>query len=167
MSELLKFRRSKDKYLAEDPQSPLTDEQKNSFRGLNYFPEETALHFGVSVDRMDDTVDVHIPISTGGHQRYQRYGKFHFTVEGQEAELTIFVSPHGYFLPFIDSLAGTETYPAGRYLEPEDLGSGRFLIDFNLAYNPYCAYNDFWSCPLTPQENRLSVPVRAGEKIFH
>lgn len=167
MSELLKFRRYKDKYLAEDPQSPLTDEQKNSFRGLSYFPEETALRFDVSVDRMDDTVEVQIPTSTGGHQRYQRYGKFHFTAEGQEAELTIFVSPHGYFLPFIDSLAGTETYSAGRYLEPEDLGNGRFLIDFNLAYNPYCAYNDFWSCPLTPQENRLSVPVRAGEKIFH
>ncbi|MFN2197412.1 MAG: DUF1684 domain-containing protein, partial [Anaerolineales bacterium] len=65
----------------------------------------------------------------------------------------------------VDALAGQETYGAGRYLEPEELEDGRFLIDFNLAYNPYCAYNENWSCPLTPFENRLKVPVRAGEKI--
>jgi len=63
-------------------------------------------------------------------------------------------------------LANKETYPAGRYLEPESLGGGKFLVDFNIAYNPYCAYSDRWSCPLTPFENRLKVPIRAGEKIF-
>ena len=72
-----------------------------------------------------------------------------------------------FFLPFVDSLAGKETYPAGRYLEPEQLDGSRFLVDFNLAYNPYCAYNEMWSCPLTPFENRVKVPVRAGEKNFH
>jgi hypothetical protein len=55
---------------------------------------------------------------------------------------------------------------AGRYLEPEPLGEGQFLVDFNLAYNPYCAYNDDWSCPITPPENRLAVPIRAGEQIY-
>ncbi|HEY3290725.1 MAG TPA: DUF1684 domain-containing protein, partial [Anaerolineae bacterium] len=75
---------------------------------------------------------------------------------------------HGFFLPFVDALAGTETYGAGRYLEPEPIPGGQqFQVDFNLAYNPYCAYNDQWSCPLTPAENRLTVPVRAGEKVFH
>ena len=167
MSELLKFRKTKDKYFAEDPQSPLKVEQKINFKGLNYFPEDARLRVEVSVDRMDAAAEVHIPTSTGGNQTYQRYGRFHFDVEGQEVELTIFASPHGYFLPFVDGLAGKETYPAGRYLEPEYLGEGRFLIDFNLAYNPYCAYNDIWSCPLTPQENRLNVPIRAGEMIFH
>ena len=67
----------------------------------------------------------------------------------------------------VDSLAGKETYPAGRYLEPEALPGNRFFVDFNLAYNPYCAYNDDWSCPLTPVENWLPVPIRAGEKLFH
>ena len=84
----------------------------------------------------------------------------------QHAELTIYQSEHGYFLPFVDSLAGKETYPAGRYLDPEALPGNRFLVDFNLAYNPYCAYNEMWSCPITPAENRLKVPIRAGEKLF-
>jgi uncharacterized protein (DUF1684 family) len=88
-------------------------------------------------------------------------------VDDQEVGLTIFADPNGYFLPFVDSLAGKETYGAGRYLEPVPLGQDRFLVDFNFAYNPYCAYNDYWSCPLTPFENRLKAPVRAGEKIFH
>ena len=81
-------------------------------------------------------------------------------------ELTVFASGYGFFLPFVDNLAGSETYPAGRYLEPEPLPDGKYLIDFNQAYNPYCAYNEHWSCPLTPFENRLKVPIRAGEKIF-
>jgi len=63
-------------------------------------------------------------------------------------------------------LHNEETYGAGRYLEPETLPNGKFLVDFNLAYNPYCAYNELFSCPLTPWENRLQVPIRAGEKIF-
>jgi uncharacterized protein (DUF1684 family) len=105
--------------------------------------------------------------STGDVQEYHRFGRFHFNVQGQPADLTVYYSDGNYFLPFVDSLAGKETYPAGRYLEPEPLGEGFFLIDFNLAYNPYCAYNEHWSCPLTPFENRLKVPIRAGEKIFH
>jgi uncharacterized protein len=71
------------------------------------------------------------------------------------------------FLPFADSLAGTETYGAGRYLELEPAGKGRLLVDFNRACNPYCAYNETWSCPITSAENRLKVPIRAGEKVFH
>jgi uncharacterized protein (DUF1684 family) len=105
--------------------------------------------------------------TTGDIQVYRRFGRFHFSVDGQDAELTLYLGEHGYFLPFVDSLAGKETYPAGRYLEPNPLGGGHFSIDFNQAYNPYCAYNDYWSCPLTPSENRLKIPVRAGEKIFH
>ncbi len=87
-------------------------------------------------------------------------------MNGQEAELTIFAGDHGYFLPFVDSLAGEETYGAGRYLEPERLSNGKFSVDFNLAYNPYCAYNERWSCPLPPAENRIQVPIRAGEMNY-
>ena len=78
----------------------------------------------------------------------------------------MYANHHGYFLPFADALAGTETYGAGRYLDPEAIGDGRFLLDFNLAYNPYCAYNEQWSCPITPRDNRLAVPIRAGERLF-
>ena len=73
---------------------------------------------------------------------------------------------HGYFLPFVDALANQESYGAGRYLEPEPLGGNRFWVNFNLAYNPYCAYNENYPCPLTPFENRVKVAVRAGETIF-
>ena len=104
--------------------------------------------------------------STGDVQVYFRHSQIKFMADGQEAKLTIYEGPNGFFLPFIDSLAGKETYPAGRYLEPEVLPGGRFMVDFNVAYNPYCAYNDHWSCPLTPSENRLKVAIRAGEKLF-
>lgn len=166
MSELTDFRAEKDEFYARHPQSPLTPDQRRSFKGLAYFPENDALRLEVKVERFEDQQSVMMQTSTGGVQEYVRYGRFQFQTEGQPAELTIYQSGYGYFLPFADSLAGKETYPAGRYLEPEPLPGDRFLVDFNLAYNPNCAYNEMWSCPITPAENRLKAPIRAGEKIF-
>ena len=166
MSELTDFREEKDAFFQRHPQSPLTPDQKRGFTGLNYFPENDALRLEVTVDPLNDQQPMQMQTSTGGVQSYIRYGRFHFQVEGQEAELTIYQNENGYFLPFVDSLAGKETYPAGRYLEPEPLPDNRFFVDFNLAYNPYCAYNEKWSCPITPPENRLKIPIHAGEKLF-
>ncbi len=87
-------------------------------------------------------------------------------MEGQEAELAIYVHEKGHFLPFADALAGEGTCGARRHLDPEPLADGRFRVDFHLAHNPYCACNANWSCPITPAENRLQVPIRAGEKVF-
>lgn len=102
--------------------------------------------------------------STGDTRTHRRLGVLRFVVAGEEAVLTLFADEAGgLFLPFADALAGQETYEAGRYLEPEPLADGRVLVDFNLAYNPCCAYNDDWSCPLTPPKNRLRVAIRAGE----
>ena len=167
MNELEEFRKMKDDFYAHDPQSPLNAGQKKTFQGLSYFPPNPDLRLEVQVEEFPDKQIIQMQTSTGDIQEYQRFGRFHFTVQGQLAELTVYFSDGSYFLPFVDSLSGKETYPAGRYLEPEPLGGGHFLVDFNLAYNPYCAYNEQWSCPLTPFENRLKVPVRAGEKIFH
>lgn len=167
MAQYQKLRAGKDAFFAHSPQSPLTREQKRDFKGLQYFPEEPALRLEVHLEKSETRQEIQIPTSTGGFQTFQRYGTFDFIVEGQDVRLTIYTNEHGFFLPFVDSLAGKETYPAGRYLEPELQPDGRFLVDFNLAYNPYCAYNEQWSCPLTPFENRLKVPIRAGEKIFH
>jgi uncharacterized protein (DUF1684 family) len=86
-------------------------------------------------------------------------------VDGEEVRLTIYEADYGFFLPFADANAGSETYSAGRYLEPEYLGDNRFHVDLNQAYNPYCAYSPDWSCPITPPENRLKVAIRAGEKL--
>ena len=166
MSELDDFRAEKDEFFLEHSQSPLTREQKRAFTGLQYFAENEALRLEVQVERLFDQQPMQMQTSTGGVQTYVRHSRFKFQVDGQDAELTIYQNENGYFLPFVDLLAGQETYPTGRYLEPEELYGNRFLVDFNLAYNPYCAYNEMWSCPITPAENRLKVPIRAGEKLF-
>lgn len=167
MTELENLRAEKDEFFGSHPQSPLTREQKQNFHGLSYFPENDSLRLEVKVDEFDIKEKFDMQTSTGSVQPYEKFGKFEFMVEGQQAELTIYRGQHGFFLPFVDSLAGNETYPAGRYLEPEPLPGSRFFVDFNIAYNPYCAYNDMWSCPITPAENRLKVAIRAGEKLFH
>ena len=86
-------------------------------------------------------------------------------MRGVQGRLTIYRAANYFFLPFVDANARTETYGAGRYLEPEQLADNRFHVDFNQAYNPYCAYNDRWNCPITPAENRLSVAIPAGEML--
>lgn len=167
MTDLLEFRKMKDEFFIHDGSSPLTIEQKKNFKGLKYFPANPALDMDVNVDEFPHKERVEMQTTTGDIQSYERFGKFTFTVDNQPVELTIYHSRDGFFLPFVDNLASKETYPAGRYLEPEPLGHNRFHVDFNLAYNPYCAYNDYWSCPLTPLENHLRVPIRAGEKLYH
>ena len=166
MSDLDAFRLEKDDFFRTSPHSPLTPRQKQVFIGLRYFPKSPGLRLTVDVQRLPQAEMIRMQTSTGDVQDYQRFGRFSFLVDGQEAALTVYQNELGYFLPFADSLAGGETYGAGRYLEPEELPDGRFLVDFNLAYNPYCAYNENWSCPITPAENRIKVPVRAGEMSF-
>ena len=111
--------------------------------------------------------------STGEMRLYRRYGRITFQVNGEEAQLTIYSDPHGqdFFLPFRDATSGKETYGAGRYLDNHrpaltPLANDQFQIDFNFSYNPYCAYNPHYSCPLPPRENWLSVPIEAGEKNY-
>lgn len=166
MSDLDAFRHEKDEYFRHSSEAPLTPDQQRLFNGLRYFPENPDLRLVVEVERLATPETIPMQTSTGDVRDYERFGRFRFEVDGQAAELTIFQNELGYFLPFVDSLAGGETYGAGRYLEPVELADGRFEVDFNLAYNPYCAYNENWSCPLTPAENRLRVPIRAGEMVF-
>ena len=151
-----------------DPHSPLSKEQKRAFKGLKYYPENLALRLDAKVEPFPEHVHVQMQTSTGGMQDYIKYGTFRFQVDGQPAELTVYVSEDGSaFVPFADATSGTETYGAGRYLELEHHGGNRFHVDFNQAYNPWCAYSPEFSCPIPPRENRLQVPIRAGEKNFH
>jgi uncharacterized protein (DUF1684 family) len=169
MSELDEFRRDKDEFFRDDPRSPLTPEQRANFAGLSYFPENPRLRIeaelGTGVDLDEDIV---MQTTTGGTQVYRRAGKVRFEVDGQPAEITLYKSPdqHELFVPFRDATSGSETYGAGRYLEVGPPMDGRVVVDFNDAYNPYCAYNPEWSCPIPPGENWLAVPIRAGEKDF-
>ena len=133
MSELTDFRKEKDDFFASDPQSPLTPAQKRSFSGLVYFPENPALRLELTLQKFTSQDPVQMQTSSGEVQSYTRCGSFSFSVDGVDAELTLYLSRDSYFLPFVDSLAGQETYPAGRYLDPESLGQDRFAVDFNLA----------------------------------
>jgi uncharacterized protein len=171
MSELEGFRAAKDAFFRDDPHSPLTPDQRASFDGLSYFPENDALRIrGVletqDVDRNERIV---MQTTTGGEQTYRRAGVIGFEVDGEAAQLTLYASDdaHDLFVPFRDATSGKESYGAGRYLEVEPAEpNGEVFVDLNLAYNPFCAYNPEWSCPIPPSENWLRVPVRAGERSF-
>ncbi len=170
MGALEEFRRAKDEFFRQDPRSPLTPDQRAAFGGLAYFaPNPDLVVEAPLVGDVDLEEEIRIPTTTGGEQVYRRAGSVHFRVEGRPARLTLFRSEgaHELFLPFRDATSGKETYAAGRYLDVEPPGKGgRVVVDFNYAYNPYCAYNGHWSCPLPPPENWLQVAIRAGERDF-
>ncbi len=167
--DLAVFRREKDRFMKTHPQSPLTPEQKKTFAGLSYFPENPALRFEVTITPDPEKPVVEMITSTGAQRTYRRSGWFQFTIGNQQHRLYVYQDEEGgdYFLPFVDATSGKETYGAGRYLELEPLAKGKFRVDFNMAYNPYCAYNEQWSCPIPPFENRVAAPIEAGEKVFH
>ena len=97
----------------------------------------------------------------------ERAGIVRFNVAGEEVSLVLYDTGHpGYFVPFRDKTSGTDTYGAGRYLDIDPNSDGTVTLDFNMAYNPLCAYNDAYSCPLPPVENWLTVAVEAGERDF-
>ena len=166
-SELKRFRAEKDGVFARDPHSPLTDDQRRNFQGLEYFDENPQLVIHAGIDRQVDPEEVRMGTSSGEEQVYHRYGLVRFRVDEQPAQLTLYSSEDSaeLFVPFRDATSGHETYGAGRYLEVE-AHDDHVTIDFNYAYNPNCAYEASWSCPLPPTENWLKVPIRAGEKTF-
>ena len=168
MSELTEFRKGKDISFKQDHHSPLTEEQRESFRGLNYYEERPNLRFVTHVNLYEHVEVVELQTSSGSIASYLRWGKISFEVDDKVVDLTMFKdrSSDNLFLPFADATSGNETYGAGRYLDIEMQPDGNMLVDFNYAYNPYCAYNEHWTCPLTPAENRLGVAIRAGEKSF-
>ena len=169
MSSLEDFRKEKDDFFRYDHQSPLTGDEKRTFQGLHYYPENPSLRLELPLEKAETSKAVIFQTSTGEVREYLLAGQVRFNVDGQEAVLQVYLDDYGYFLPFVDATAPEETYGAGRYLEPHDLlRQGTYLlVDFNLAYNPYCAYNERWSCPIPPKENRLTVRIEAGEKKFH
>jgi uncharacterized protein (DUF1684 family) len=167
MSELDTIRGQKDRYFKLSPDSPIPPDQRAEFAGLSYYPENADLRLVVRVEEFDTKEPVQMITSTGGVQEYVRWGRFQFEVGGEPAALTVYYASWGdYFVPFVDATSGMETYGAGRYLELEEQADGSFVADFNLAYNPYCAYSEDYSCPIPPAENRIGVPIRAGERAY-
>lgn len=169
MDRLERFRTNRDRFFKEHENSPLTDEQRERFERLEYFPADDSLRFELNLDT--DGVD-HEPIllgtTSGEPKEFIPAGRARFQVDGEEVSVMVFREPGRgrYFLPFRDASAGEETYDLGRYLDPQARPDGSLVIDFNMAYNAYCAYNDNYACSIPPRENILNVPIRAGEKKY-
>lgn len=167
IARLLAEREEKDHFFKNNPYySPLPQQDLYDFKGLNYYAPNTDYQYTLALQE-EEPESLIFETSTGQEQEYKRIGRVQFEVEGQAAQLAIYQSADGnLFLPFRDATSGKETYGAGRYLEPIPLSNDELLIDFNEAYNPYCAYSDAYSCPLPPIENWLRVPIRAGERAY-
>jgi len=166
MEDLIAQRQQKDQFFKDSPHSPLTPQQQMKFAGLNYYDPAPELAFEIVPEPFVDQKHIKMQTSTGDVRSYMRWGQVKFQVNGQDATLTLYFMPGqpAFFVPFTDSTTGHETYDSGRYVEVERLPEGKVRLDFNQAYNPYCAYGPEWSCPIPPQENRLKVAIRAGEK---
>lgn len=163
---LEQFRQSKNEFF-KSAGSPLPSAARASFSGLRYFPENPELRCSLPLERDLGLQTIAMQTSTGAERIYQRLGWVRFSVDGSSARLALYVpegddQPTQAFVPFMDATSALETYEGGRYLEAE-LAGETITIDFNLAYNPYCAYAPQWSCPIPPIENRLKVAIRAGE----
>jgi len=177
---LQRFRESRDELFANHPQSALAQEQKQKFHGLRYFPYNPAMAIEADVDTNVEPQLLDIPMNAEETMTMSTVARLHFTLEGVKVALSLYwlnIYGGGLFLPFRDTTCPAESYGGGRYLfdtikgsdflpAPGSTGKERILLDFNYAYNPSCAYNDRWVCPLAPIENRLKVPVRAGELKF-
>lgn len=169
MTELTDLRKIKNEFFKEDLHSPLDDDQKRLFKGLHYYPENPALRLSAPLEKVAEPASIYFATSTGDEQEYLHVGQIRFQVKSQEGILQVYISVNGgdYFIPFVDATAPSESYGGGRYLEPKEISAGLLDVDFNYAYNPYCAYNDHWSCPIPPLANKLSIRIEAGEMKFH
>jgi uncharacterized protein (DUF1684 family) len=162
-------RTSKERMFRESPDSPIPADKKSELLPLIYFPIDSTFSTPAELKLADERPEFDMPTSTGKLRKMQRVGVLEFTLKGQPLSLGAFVESGTpritqLFVPFSDMTTGTETYAAGRYLDLEPTSTGLYEIDFNRAYNPYCAYNESYDCPYPPPSNRLKVPVRAGER---
>jgi uncharacterized protein (DUF1684 family) len=179
LPSLAGWRAARDRLFREHPQSPVPTAERSAFPGLRWFPPDPAYRVPADLTPGDGAA---VEIDTGGEDgvvRYRRAGVLRFRLERDECALTVLALVgygSGLFVPFRDATSGSETYGGGRYLVDTvkgtdggclevTPGSTRVTIDFNYAYHPSCVYSPRWACPLAPPENRLPVPVRAGERL--
>lgn len=166
------FRADKDAFFKASHGSPIPAADRDSFSGLPYYPVDPALVFdGLALEPYagDEPVHFQIPTSDNRLRPAERAGVFRFPLGGEDRSLTAYRfeggHEHSLFVPVLDATSGSETYGAGRYLDLEPDADGTWSLDFNLLYHPSCVYDARFSCPLTPAENRLAVPIRAGERL--
>ncbi len=173
VSRIKEFRERRKDFLRNHPRSPLRGEEKKTFQGLNVYPINLKYFFTGKIDRYHLNIrnpDYYatFPTNKGTRKRYVRYGTFAFELDGATYTLQIYksiLSDH-LFVPFRDKTSGKETCEVGRYIDAQILPGYYTIIDFNLAYNPNCAFNEEAICPIPPEENYLPVGIAAGEKKY-
>ena len=175
-ARLLADRTDKDRMFLEDPETPLLPEDRVSFQHLDYWSPQPRYRFVGPLHVYTTRERFQIPTTSGKLRPCEKYGWMSFELEGDPFTLLVYRLLDGVasdqenelFLPFTDETTGKETYPAGRYLNLDGEAGGLYVLDFNRAYNPLCAYGEpeRYVCPVTPEENRLPVPIEAGERGF-
>ena len=172
LKELAEHRAATERFMREAENSPIPRDKMNTLLPLPYFEPDLSYSTAAQLDLSEPGKRpvAEMPTSTGSIARYERVGFLRFTLKGEQYSLGAFV-PEGtqriseLFVPFADGTSGKQTYPAGRYLNLVPTSTGLYRIDFNYAYNPYCAYNKEYECPYPPPGNRLKIPIEAGEKV--
>lgn len=171
VEQLRANRREKDAFFAEHPQSPIPPEERDTFDGLDYFPPDPDYRVEATVSIHDDPDPVEMETTASNPVRYLRVISFTFEINGTEHTLAGYrqeIDEETIFVPFRDKTTGQQTYYQGRYMELEPdtqlTDEDVVIVDFNLAYSPFCAYSETFSCPLPPEENWLGSVIPAGEK---
>jgi len=175
LAENQAYRNQLNKEFADPEESPLTEEDRKEFKELHFFPIDLNYRIEARFVRTKGEKPFEMPTSTDRKPIYEKYGEAHFKIDSQAFVLSIYQSHrlrtmekyrNHLFLPFNDWTNGEETYGGGRFLDLKIPEGDTIIIDFNKAYNPYCAYNHKYSCPIPPEENKLEVAIKAGVKAF-
>ena len=172
-AQLNKARKEKNKSFRQAENSPLATPEKAKFDSLNYYPADLAFVINASVSRNEKPDTITMQMSNNRTEKYLNWGQAKFDIEKNPQQLTIYLKATGtdstLFIPFTDLTNGRETYGGGRYLDAPipKLNVAELKLDFNTAYNPFCAYNNEFSCPVPPADNRLKIGIPAGEKSYH
>jgi hypothetical protein len=151
--------------LMKSADSPLPEAAVASFPGLRFHPFDPSWRFVGDLERFAEPRDVLLPDTKGKRQHYLEYGTYPFERGGQTYRLTVYRPidhPEQFFIAYMDSTSGVTTYAGGRYVHLDSLDVHKFVLDFNRSYNPYCAYDSSWMCPLPPPQNTLPIAVTAG-----
>jgi uncharacterized protein (DUF1684 family) len=169
LAEVDLFRAAKDRAM-DSAESPIPPERRPALLPLAYFPPSLDYRVPAVLRPSNERPTIEMPTSTGQLRTMMRVGRLEFTLRGEQLGLSAFIEAgtddlSRLFVPFTDLTSGTETYPAGRYMDLQRTPTGLYVIDFNRAYHPYCYYNPTYDCPYPPRENRLKLPVRAGERM--
>ncbi len=158
--------------------SPLKKKDLKNFKGLDFFPVDSSFIVKATLTKILNAPTFEMATTTDRKPLYKEYGKLKFNLKGNDFELTIYQSQDDLrdekykdylFLPFTDDTSGNESYGGGRYMDvmtTDENSDGTIVLNFNNTYNPYCAYNDKYSCPLTPRKNHLGIEIKAGVKVF-